>query len=179
MTKPVENGHYIEAEIFSLATMPQYACLFLSEINGNRVIPLWIGQEEADSIRMNLSGILPPRPLAHDLISALIKKSGFSLRDVCINDVDKKVFFAYLFLQKKSGRKIESFKLDARPSDAIAVALRYGCPIFIHENVFEKARVFLKPISEEEVRKFKTEINNLKPSDIIDSLSMKKSRRLE
>ena len=93
--------------------------------------------------------------------------------------MENKIFFAYLFLERKSGKKTESFKLDARPSDAIAVALRYGCPIFIHENVFEKTKFFLKPISEDEIRKFKKEIKNLKPSDIIDSLSMKRTKRFE
>ena len=108
--------------------------------------------------------------MTHDLLFNVIRKSGLTVNHVCVNDVQDKTFFAYIFLEKEAGGKNGSFKVDSRPSDALAMAVRFGCPIFVHEDVFEKAETLAKPISEEEVRQFKRNISQLKPSDIIRNL---------
>lgn len=166
------NGYakYAEMKIYSIATNLTDSVIFLDEINGSRILPIWIGSYEAQSIVLKLSGYPSPRPMTHDLLFNVIRKSGLTVNHVCVNDVQDKTFFAYIFLEKEAGGKNGSFKVDSRPSDALAMAVRFGCPIFVHEDVFEKAETLAKPISEEEVRQFKRNISQLKPSDIIRNL---------
>ncbi|MCR4820818.1 MAG: bifunctional nuclease family protein [Elusimicrobiales bacterium] len=171
--KKIESGPYSEARIYSIAASLTESIIFLDEINGSRILPIWIGPAEAQSIAIKLSGYPAPRPMTHDLLFNILKKTGLSIRNVCISDISNKTFFAYLFIEKSSNKK-DSFKMDARPSDALALAVRFGCPILVHEQVFEKAQTLAKPISEEEVRQFKHNLSNLKPSDIINNLMKKK-----
>lgn len=169
------NGYakYAEMKIYSIATNLTDSVIFLDEISGSRILPIWIGSYEAQSIVLKLSGYPSPRPMTHDLLFNVIRKSGLTVNHICINDVKDKTFFAYIFLEKEEGGKKGSFKVDSRPSDALAMAVRFGCPIFVHEDVFEKAETLAKPISEEEVRQFKRNISQLKPSDIIRNLKPK------
>lgn len=169
----VENSSYAEVRIYSIATNLTESIIFLDEIKGSRILPIWIGPAEAQAIAIKLSGFPSPRPMTHDLLFNFLKKTDISLRNVCINDMSGKTFFSYLFLEKKTGRRTDSFKMDARPSDALAMAVRFGCPIYVRECVFEKAQVLAKPITEDEVRQFKMNLINLKPSDIIDNLRKK------
>lgn len=170
MCSQIENGHFVQVRIYSIASMFMESVVFLDETKGNRILPIWIGPLESQSIMIKLSGYPSARPMTHDLLFNLMKKTGCSLRDVCINDIEGNTFFAYLYIEQTSGKKKETFKLDARPSDALALAVRFGCPIFVHEDVFEKASVLSKPISEDEVRQFKHTLSKLKPSDIIKNL---------
>jgi hypothetical protein len=173
--EPVENGSCVEVRIYSIATSLTESIVFLDEIKGSRILPIWIGPAEAQAIAIKLSGFPSPRPMTHDLMFNFLKKTGISLRNVCINDMKGKTFFSYLFLERKAGRRNDSFKMDSRPSDALAMAVRFGCPVFVNERVFEKAQILAKPISEDEVRQFRMNLVNLKPSDIIDNLRKKRT----
>lgn len=171
--KQEENGDMVEVRIYSIATSLTESIIFLDEIKGSRILPIWIGPAEAQAIAIKLSGYPSPRPMTHDLIFNLIKKTKLTIKNVCINDISGKTFFAYLFLES-TGRRKNSFKLDVRPSDALAMAVRFGCPIYVNNVVFENAQVLAKPISEDEVRQFKQNLSKLKPSDIISNLLEKK-----
>jgi len=105
--------------------------LILKEVNGTRRLPIIIGAFEAQSIALEMEGIKPPRPLTHDLIKNIMETLGSGLTDVFINDLRDGTFYARL--------TIDSQEVDSRPSDAIALAVRYGAPIFVADKVMDEA----------------------------------------
>ncbi len=114
---------------------PGAYALILKETEGERRLPIIIGQFEAQAIALELEGIKPPRPLTHDLVKNVIDSLGNMLSDVLINELRDGTFYARLNLEGNSA----SHEIDARPSDAIAVAIRFGVPIFVAETVMEEA----------------------------------------
>jgi len=105
--------------------------VILQEKEGERLLPIWIGQPEAESIVMEMNHIQPPRPLTHDLCKRLILGMGASLARVHITRVQDNTYFAELQLQRGD----DTFQIDARPSDSIAIALRLAAPIFAQESL--------------------------------------------
>ena len=105
--------------------------LILKEVNGARRLPIIIGAFEAQSIALEMEGIKPPRPLTHDLMKNLIDLLGGELVDVYISELREGTFFARL--------NLDTQEIDSRPSDAIALAVRYGAPIFVAEKVMAEA----------------------------------------
>ena len=158
-----------EVRIYSLATTVNECIIFLEELQGSRLLPIWIGVAEGQAIAIRFSGIVLPRPLTHDLLLSAIKKLGFEVQKVVVSDIKENTFYARIHVS--DGRKPE--QLDSRPSDAIAIAVRAGCPIFVDESVFERCQTLTKPISEDEVEKFKQELKSLKPEDIFKDLKKK------
>lgn len=124
----------IQVDILGLSTSPSsggaYA-LILKEVNGSRRLPIIIGAFEAQSIALEMEGIKPPRPLTHDLMKAIIDTLGGGLNDVYINELRDGTFYAKL--------SVDSQEIDSRPSDAIALAVRFGVPIFVADKVMEEA----------------------------------------
>jgi uncharacterized protein len=159
-----------EVRIYSLATTVNECIIFLEELSGNRLLPIWIGITEGQAIAIRFSGIVLPRPLTHDLLLATIKTLGYSVERVVICDIKENTFYAKIYIQK--GATIHA--LDSRPSDAIAVAVRAGCSIFVEDKVFARCQTLNKPITEDEVSKFKADLKNLKPEDIFKGLQEKK-----
>lgn len=113
--------------------------LVLSEEEGNRRIPIIVGGFEAQAIAIELEGLTPPRPLTHDLFKKFSDSYGIRLLEVNIHKLDEGVFFANI-LCDNGDHKIT---LDARTSDAIALALRFHCPIYTTEEIVEKAGIVL------------------------------------
>jgi bifunctional DNase/RNase len=105
--------------------------VILKEKTGKRLLPIWIGQPEAESIVMQMNGVRRERPITHDLCRNLIVGLGATLRRVTITKVQKNTYFAELQL----ARGDEIVSIDARPSDSIAVALRFNAPIFAPESL--------------------------------------------
>lgn len=97
----------------------------------NRVLPIWVGPFEAQSIAIALQGIPSPRPMTHDLLKSLCEHLGVAVRRVVINDIKDGTYYAAMFLQTATGEVI----LDSRPSDAIALALRTGAEVFISDKL--------------------------------------------
>jgi bifunctional DNase/RNase len=124
----------IQVDILGLSTSPSsggaYA-LILKEVNGMRRLPIIIGAFEAQSIALEMEGIKPPRPLTHDLLKNVMDSLGASLNDVFINELKDGTFYARLTL--------DSQEVDSRPSDAIALAVRYGVPIYVADKVMDEA----------------------------------------
>jgi bifunctional DNase/RNase len=124
----------IQVDILGLSTSPSaggaYA-LILKEVTGARRLPIIIGAFEAQSIALELEGIKPPRPLTHDLIKNIIETMGAGIHDVYINELKDGTFYARI--------SFDSQEIDSRPSDAIAIAVRFGAPIFVAESVMEEA----------------------------------------
>jgi uncharacterized protein len=98
---------------------------------GRRLLPIWIGQPEAESIILHLNGVVRPRPLTHDLCRALILSLGGTLERVDITRVVKSTYYAELHIGTADGHVV----IDARPSDSIAIALRLGAPLFAAEEL--------------------------------------------
>ena len=130
----------VQVDILGLSTSPSsggaYA-LILKEMNGNRRLPIIIGAFEAVSFALEMEGIKPPRPLTHDLMKNIIDTFGVSLQDVYINELRDGTFYAKITIEGVS----ESQEVDSRPSDAIALAVRYGVPIFVAEEVLNEAGI--------------------------------------
>ncbi|MEK7381912.1 MAG: bifunctional nuclease family protein [Elusimicrobiota bacterium] len=155
-----------EVHIYSLATTVNECIIFLEELEGSRLLPIWIGITEGQAIAIRFSGIVLPRPLTHDLLLAAVKQLGWEVVKIVISDIKENTFYARIVVG--DGKK--TIVLDSRPSDAIAVAVRAGCPILVDESVFARCQTLTKPISEDEVGKFKEELKNLKPEDIFKDL---------
>jgi bifunctional DNase/RNase len=113
--------------------------LVLSEEEGNRRIPIIVGGFEAQAIAIELEGLAPPRPLTHDLFKNFAEAYGITIIEVNIHKLEDGVFFANIICNS-GGQRIT---LDARTSDAIALALRFGCPIYTTEAIVEKAGIVL------------------------------------
>jgi hypothetical protein len=133
-------------------------------------LPIWIGMFEAAAIAMELQGYIPPRPMTHDLIRNLIQKSGLKVMKVIISDVKEDTFFAVLELipvaVKEEDLKDEQIiRLDARPSDAVALAVRTEAPIFVSETVMMKAKMVNTEKDKEETQQFQKFLENLNPDD--------------
>ena len=107
----------------------------LKELAGERVLPIWIGPGEASAIATELAAMEFPRPLTHDLLCTVMKQLGGSLQRVIISRGEDSTYYAELSVLKNG----ESISLDARPSDSIAIALRFDTQIFAHEELLEVA----------------------------------------
>lgn len=139
----------IKMEILGLSTSPSsggaYA-LILSEAKGNRRLPIIIGTFEAQAIALELESIKPPRPMTHDLLKNLVLSFNSDIQKVVINDLSEGTFFAQIHYNRND----DKVKLDARPSDAIALAIRFGAPIFVNEKVLDEAGIITEESSEGE-----------------------------
>lgn len=128
----------IQVEILGLSASPSaggaYA-LLLKETYGNRRLPIIIGSFEAQSIALELEGIKPPRPLTHDLLKQTIDNLGGTVIEVVIDELKENTFYAKIILEVSSLTN----ELDARPSDAIALAVRTEAPIYVSEEVMKSA----------------------------------------
>ncbi len=125
----------VQVEILGISTSPAsngaYA-LILRETSGSRRIPIIIGGFEAQAIALEMEGIKPPRPLTHDLLKKLVETLEGTITEVGITELKEGTFYASLNL---SGDQ----EIDARPSDAIAIAIRFGVPIYVAESVMAEA----------------------------------------
>jgi hypothetical protein len=124
-------------------------------------LPIWIGIFEAAAIAMELQNVKPPRPMTHDLIISAISQLGGTIKRVVISDVKEGTFYAIIEVEKEG----KVLKLDARPSDAIAIAVRSHCPVLVSEVVMMQAKLVNAEKDEEETKKFKEFIQDMKPED--------------
>ena len=144
----------IEMKIDSIrvSLMNYQRVVILKEKAANRYLPIWIGPSEADAIAVKLQNIELARPLTHDLLQSVIGTLGASVNFIVVNELQNDTFFAKLSLNV-DGEQVE---VDSRPSDALALAVRAGAPIYADETVLDKAGILLEegtgePISEGKV----------------------------
>ena len=135
----------VQVDILGLSTNPAsgsaYA-LILKEVNGPRRLPIIIGASEAHSIALEMEGIKPPRPLTHDLVKNIIASFGAELQEITIDELREGTFYAKL--------SIDNQLIDSRPSDAIALAVRYGVHIYVSSSVMDEAAFVPEEEEEEE-----------------------------
>ncbi|MEE8328873.1 MAG: bifunctional nuclease family protein [Thermodesulfovibrionia bacterium] len=125
--------------------------LLLKEIDGNNMLPIWIGRPEADSIALAIGKIATPRPLTHDLIKNVLDGLNVKATRIVVTEVVDNTYYAVIYV-KKNGEEVQ---VDSRPSDAIAVAIRIDCPIFVEKKIIESK-------NNDELEDW---LRNLKPED--------------
>jgi bifunctional DNase/RNase len=132
--------------------------VLLREVTGERYLPIWIGAVEATAIAFAQQGVVPPRPLTHDLMKSIVEETGNELVEDRITDMKDGVFYAVLVF----GSGVE---VSARPSDSIALALRTGTKIVCDEEVLETAGLAVPEEQEDEVEKFREFLDHVTPED--------------
>jgi uncharacterized protein len=109
----------------------------LKDVGSDTVMPIWVGIFEANAIAIEIEKVAPPRPMTHDLTRNLMRDLNATLERVVITEIKDETFYAVLWLRQGN----EPVAIDARPSDAIALALRADCPIFVAEHVMQSAKL--------------------------------------
>ena len=147
--------------------MPSNSPIVLVRGPGELLMPIWIGPNEAAAIAMALQGVTAPRPLTHDLFVATLRELGVPLRQVRITRLDEGVFYGQLVLGKATEAETV---VDARPSDAIALALRAGVSVLVAQEVLAEAGVRTETQEEpadevEEVQRFREFLDSVTPQD--------------
>ena len=132
--------------------------VLLREVAGERYLPIWIGAVEATAIAFAQQGVVPPRPLTHDLMRDVLEATGQTLSEVQITEVKDGVFYAALIFG--SGAEV-----SARPSDSIALALRTGSRILVSEEVLDEAGLAVPAEQEDEVERFREFLDHVSPED--------------
>lgn len=131
--------------------------VILREADRERYLPIWIGSWEAQSIAMKLQGVEAERPLTHDLLATILEDVDVSVERIVVSDLADETYRARIVL----GRGDESHEIDARPSDAIALAVRVSVPIFATEAVLDRAGVIPEADEEERLSVFRDFVNSL------------------
>jgi uncharacterized protein len=132
--------------------------VLLREVSGDRYLPIWIGAVEATAIAFAQQGVVPPRPLTHDLIKDLLNATGQDLTEVRITEMKDGIFYAVLVFDS-------GVEVSARPSDSIALALRTGSKIVCAEDVLDEAGLEVPDEQEDEVEKFREFLDHVSPED--------------
>jgi bifunctional DNase/RNase len=138
--------------------------VLLKTTDGNKFLPIWIGHPEAAAILMKLQGANTPRPMTHDLVTDMLEKLDARVTRIAVTELQDNTFYA-LITVAVDGNEIE---IDSRPSDAIALAVRSGAPIFAAESVIEESGIEFEheDVNEEEVvEEFKRFLDDVKPDD--------------
>jgi hypothetical protein len=157
----------VKIEGLILDPMTNMPIVLLKNLEGNKALPIWVGIYEANAIASVLEDITMPRPLTHELIHNILNGMKANVERVVVNDLRENTFYALIFLMH-NGNLI---KIDSRPSDAIAIALRNKAPIFVSEKVFEDAKIVeldgKEPLKHMEKQNLKDWLDNLSPKDFL------------
>lgn len=155
-----------------VSLMSQDRLVVLKDINNDRYLPIWIGSCEADAITVELQDQIAKRPLTHDLLKTAIQELGGRIEHILINDLRNDIFYARILINVGDNKTLE---IDARPSDAIALAVRAKAPVYVDETVMDRSSI----VKEDDIEK---EIANSEPeeepnrlsafADFVDSLDL-------
>jgi bifunctional DNase/RNase len=158
----MENSKYHPVEVMGVRVeMPSnQPIVLLKELDGVRYLPIWLGASEATAIAFAQQDVKPPRPLTHDLFKDVLDLLKVNLQTVYLTDLKDGVFYAQLNFAEGSS-------ISARPSDAIALALRTGSPILASEQLFEEAGIEIPDQSEDEIERFKEFLDEINPEDFL------------
>ncbi len=136
--------------------------VILKDTGGSAILPIWVGIYEANAIALEIEKVATPRPMTHDLIKNLLLGLNTAVRKVVVNDLRDDTFYALIWLERDG----ETISIDSRPSDALALALRLDCPIFVEEDVLKSSKLasaVSEKINNEELRKW---LENLGDEDL-------------
>ena len=133
----------------------------LKDVNGTAILPIWVGIYEANAIALEIEKVNTPRPMTHDLIKNVLLGLSAGVQKVVVNDLREDTFFALIWVERDG----QLVCIDSRPSDALAIALRLDCPIFVEEEVLKSSKIAnaTEKVSNEELRKW---LENLGDEDM-------------
>ena len=134
--------------------------VLLKEVDGIRYLPIWVGATEATAIAFAQQGLTPPRPLTHDLMKNIIGDLGSKVESVQVTHLSDGVFYSKIMLEK-------GVEVSARPSDAIALALRTGALIYATENLFQAAGIEIPDQADDQVEAFREFLDQINPEDFL------------
>ncbi|MDZ4801823.1 MAG: bifunctional nuclease family protein [Bryobacteraceae bacterium] len=154
----------VEMKIRGLTMDPvtQMPIVVLKDVNGNTVLPIWVGIFEANAIALEIEKVSTPRPMTHDLIKTVLMGLDAGVRKVVVSDLKDDTFYAVIWLEKNG----ELISVDSRPSDALALALRLDCPIYVDDSVLKNSKqttTVNERVQSEELRKW---LENLGDEDL-------------
>lgn len=137
--------------------------VLLKEQVGDRFLPIWVGAAEAAAIAFALQGVATPRPMTHDLMKTVLEEMGVALEKVSITELRDGTFYAVVHFRQNGS----SFEVSSRPSDALALAVRWECPIFADEEVLSEASILIPSDEneEQELEKFREFLDQVTPED--------------
>ena len=151
----------IEMKIRGLMMDPvtQMPIVVLKEANSDAVLPIWVGVYEANAIALEIEKVNPPRPMTHDLLKNLLVGLETQVHKVVVTELKEDTFYAVIWLQRNG----QIISIDSRPSDALALALRMDCPIFVDEEVLKNSKLVANMsdrVTSEELRKWLEGLND-------------------
>ncbi len=147
----------------TLDPLSNMALVILRDLEGTKALPIWVGIPEANAIALEIEQVPTPRPMTHDLIKNILEGLAAKVTRVVVNDLRDSTFYATIHLSQNG----QEYRIDSRPSDAIAVALRVKAPIFVTTDVIERAGSIDLSGQDvtEEPEKLKEWLENIKPED--------------
>ena len=151
----------VEMKIRGLMMDPvtQSPIVILKDVTGNTILPIWVGMYEANAIALEIEKISTPRPMTHDLIKTLLMGLETGIQKIVVNELKDDTFYALIWLEKNG----ELISVDSRPSDALALALRLDCPIFVDEQVIKNSKSSVnvnEKVTSEELRRWLESLND-------------------
>jgi hypothetical protein len=136
--------------------------VLLRDMDDQKVLPIWVGPVEANAIALQIENVSTPRPMTHDLLTNVLTELGATLERIVISDLRESTFFAYLELARDGERLL----VDARPSDAIALALRTRSPVFVDSRVLDSAKPIDAPTDQADRDRLQKWLESLDPDDL-------------
>jgi bifunctional DNase/RNase len=132
--------------------------VILKDVNGNSILPIWVGVYEANAIALEIEKVSTPRPMTHDLIKTLLLGLNTGMKKVVVSELKDDTFYAVIWLERDG----EVISVDSRPSDALALALRLDCPIYVEEAVLKSSKMasVSEKVNNEELRRWLEGLND-------------------
>jgi bifunctional DNase/RNase len=133
--------------------------VILKDVSGNSVLPIWVGIYEANAIALEIEKVTTQRPMTHDLIKSLLLGLNTGIKKVVVNELKEDTFYALIWLERDG----ELISVDSRPSDALALALRLDCPIFVDDTVLKSSKLTANvsdKVNTDELRKWLEGLND-------------------
>jgi len=133
--------------------------VILKDVSGNTILPIWVGVYEANAIALEIEKVSTPRPMTHDLIKTLLLGLDTAVRKVVVSELKDDTFYAIIWLEKDG----ELITIDSRPSDALALALRTDCPIYVEESVLKSSKAAAggsEKVANDELRRWLENLND-------------------
>ncbi|MGC8794377.1 MAG: bifunctional nuclease family protein [Bryobacteraceae bacterium] len=133
--------------------------VILKDVNGNTILPIWVGIYEANAIALEIEKVSTPRPMTHDLLKTILQGLSAAVRKVVVSELRDDTFYAVIWLEKDG----QLISVDSRPSDALALALRVDCPIYVEDSVLKSSRMAAAvsdKVNNEELRRWLEGLND-------------------
>lgn len=151
----------VEMKIRTLMMDPvtQMPIVILRDVGGETILPIWVGVYEANAIALEIEKVSTPRPMTHDLIKTIVTGLDVTVQKVVVNELKDDTFYALIWMLKNG----ESVSVDARPSDALALALRLDCPIYVDDQVLKTSKMVTTASDKnnnEELRRWLEQLND-------------------